>query len=146
MKRTFLSFLFTIALTSISQISKAQTSSNDTLAADPTIYDDRTLSGGHELRLPQPTTDWETQYKFINKEFSASQVLKKNRTYTKVEITSIVEKDGSVSAYSVKGTGPEAMKNELIRILKLSPRYKPGTRDGQPVRCKINQPFEFKYN
>ena len=146
MKRTFLSFLLIIGLTAISQITKAQSSSKDTLAADTIIYDDRTLSEGHDLRLPQPTTDWETQYKLINQEFSASPVLKKNRTYTKVEITSIVEKDGSVSAYSVKGTGPEVIKNELVRILKLTPKYKPGMRDGQPVRCRIKQPFEFKYN
>jgi len=146
MKNTFLSILTIIALSGISLNTRAQTIQKDTSAIDTLIYDDKTLSNGHDLRLPQPITDWETQYKLINKEFSASPVLKRNRTYTKVEITSIVEKDGDVSSYSVKGTGPEAVKTELVRILKLLPKYKPGTRDGIPARYRINQPFEFKYN
>ena len=146
MQRILLLTLLIISLNAIPQISKAQSVTKETLANDTTIYDDKTLSNGHDLQLAQPISGWENQYKLINKEFSASPVLKKNRSYTKVEIASIVEKDGSVSAYTVKGTGPETMKNELVRILKLTNKYKPGTRDGQPVRCRIYQPFEFKYN
>nr|WP_084407000.1 energy transducer TonB [Pedobacter panaciterrae] len=146
MKRFILFCLSLVMLTAISQNSIAQTNSKDTSSADTTLYDDRTPSEGHDLRLPQSTLDNQEYSRFINKEFSASTVLKKNRNYTKVEVTRIVEKDGSVSSYTVSGTGPESMKNELVRILKLLPSYTPGTRDGKPVRFRMYQPFEFKYN
>jgi len=145
MHRILLLTLLTISLNGIHQISKAQSASKETLANDTTIYDDKTPSNGHDLQLPQPTLGWEPQYKLINKEFTASAVFKKNKIPTKVEVASLVEKDGSVSAYTVKGTGPETMKNELVRILKLTVKYEPGTRDGEPVRCRVYQPFEFKY-
>lgn len=146
MKGILLLTLLIISINAIPQISKAQSISKETLANDTTVYDDRTLSNGHDLRLAEPISGWDNQYKLINKEFSVSSVLKKNRSYTKVEIASTVEKDGSISACTVKGTGSETMKNELVRILKLTNKYKPGTRDGQPIRSKIYQPFEFKYN
>jgi len=62
-----------------------------------------------------------------------------------VEIATVVEMDGSTSTYIVKGTGPVAMKEELVRILKLLPKSIPATRDGKPIRYRNYQPFEFTY-
>lgn len=72
-------------------------------------------------------------------------MIQKNRLYTKLAVVMTIEKDGSISNYEVKGTGTQVMRNEIVRILKLLPKYTPGTRDGQPARFRLSQPFEFKY-
>ena len=145
MKTLILLFLFPVILLANSQHSMAQSTLKDSLSVDTTIYSDRISSGNHDLRLPQSGVDNLEYSRFINREFSASAVMKKNRVYTKIEVARIVEKDGSVSSYTVKGTGSEAMKAEIVRILKLLPNYKPATRDGKPVRYVLYQPFSFEY-
>lgn len=81
MKRFILICLSLVMLTAISQTSTAQTTSKeDTSAADTTLYDDRTPSEGHDLRLPQSTLDNLEYSRFINKEFSASAVRKRTGT------------------------------------------------------------------
>jgi len=83
---------------------------------------------------------------FINNQFAASDVIKKNKLYTKVEVSTIVEKDGTVSKYAVKGTGTEAMKNEIVRILKLLPKNTLGTRDGQAARFRLHLLLSLNMN
>jgi hypothetical protein len=145
MKRQTLLLISALILIAISQKAKAQDSTKVNTLADTTLYDDRTPSEGHKYMLPQSTLNQEEYTQFINKQFDASSVIKKNRLYTKLELTMTVEKDGSVSRYTAKGTGTQAIRNEIIRILKLLPKYTPGTKDGQAARFRLRQPFEFKY-
>jgi hypothetical protein len=145
MKKQTLLLLSVLILITISQKAKAQDTTKVNALADTTLYDDRTPSEGHKYMLPQSTLSQENYTQFINNQFATSSVIKKNKLYTKLEVTTIVEKDGSVFRYEVTGTGTEAMKNEIIRILKLLPKYMPGTTDGQAARFRLRQPFEFKY-
>ncbi|WP_187774898.1 energy transducer TonB [Pedobacter sp. BS3] len=60
-----------------------------------------------------------------------------------VLVSFIVEKDGSLSDIKVLrdlgyGTGAEA-----IRVLKLSPKWTPGMKNGSPVRCAFTMPVEI---
>lgn len=145
MKQPSLLILTLLMLLLINQKVKAQDSLKVNAVADTTIYDDKASTEGHHLMLPQsPLSDMDYM-KFIHNQFSDSPIIKKNRLYTKLEITMLVEKDGSVSKYEVKGTGTREVRNEIVRILKFLPKYMPGTRDGQLVRVKLHQPFEFKY-
>ncbi|WP_167335417.1 energy transducer TonB [Pedobacter kyungheensis] len=145
MKRPLLLTLSLLILMLIGQKLKAQDSLKVNAAVDTTIYDDKAATEGYFLMLPQSTLSQQDYNLFIHNQFSASPIIKKNRLYTKLEISMLVEKDGSVSKYEVKGTGTQLMRNEMVRILKLLPKYTPGTRDGQKVRVKLHQPFEFKY-
>ncbi|MFT6748962.1 MAG: protein TonB [Flavobacterium sp.] len=59
----------------------------------------------------------------------------------KVFVTFVVEKDGSLTDIKVVrdvgfGTGKEA-----IRVLKSSPRWKPGVQNGKPVRVQYSLPI-----
>ncbi|WP_316846264.1 hypothetical protein [Pedobacter psychrodurus] len=145
MKRQILLTLSLLMLITISQKAKAQDSTKVNALADTAIYDDRMPSEGHQYKFPLSPLSQDEYTQFTNNQFATSDVIKKNRLYTKLEVTTIVEKDGSVSKYTVKGTGTEAMKNEIVRILKLLPKNTPGTTDGQPGRFRLHQPFEFKY-
>jgi hypothetical protein len=145
MKKQTLLLLSLLILITISQKTKAQDSTKVNTLADTTIYDDKLSSEGHVYKFPLSPLNQVDYTQFINNQFATSSVIKKNKLYSKLEVTMVVEKDGSVSNYQVKGTGTEAMKNEIVRILKLLPKNTLGTRDGQAARFRIHQPFVFKY-
>ena len=145
MKRQTLLLISALILIAISQKAKAQDSTKVTALADTTIYDDKLSSEGHVYKFPLSPMNQVDYTQFINNQFATSNVIRQNKLYTKLEVTTVVEKDGSVSNYQVKGTGTEAMKNEIARILKLLPKNTLGTRDGQAARFRLHLPFEFKY-
>ncbi|MFC6097115.1 energy transducer TonB [Flavobacterium qiangtangense] len=60
-----------------------------------------------------------------------------------IYVSFIVEKDGSLSDIKVLrdlgyGTGEEA-----VRIIKATPKWKPGMQDGTPVRVAYNLPIKL---
>ena len=85
------------------------------------------------------------QTDFISKQLDASAVIKSNKVDTKMEVSAVVEADGSMSSFKVKGTGPAVVGTEFIRIIKRMPKYKPGTKNGKPARFRCYYPFELKY-
>ena len=55
----------------------------------------------------------------------------------------IIEKDGSVSNVKIlRGITP-SMDKEVIRVIKLMPKWKPGTQKGRAVRAQFNMPVRF---
>lgn len=69
---------------------------------------------------------------------------RENRVQGKVYIGFIVEKNGSLSDYKVvRGIGA-GCDEEAIRVLKLSPIWKPGYATGKPVRTSYTLPIIFQ--
>ena len=63
-----------------------------------------------------------------------------------VQVEFIVEKDGRVSnAKALNSVFPEIDK-EAIRIVMLSPKWKPAKQNGQAVRCYFQIPISFVIN
>ncbi len=82
--------------------------------------------------------------KFIEKNLKYPQdAILKNIEGT-VHIRFIVEKDGSISNISiVKGIG-SGCDEETIRVVKLMPKWKPGTNKGEKVRVYLTMPVKFR--
>jgi len=79
-------------------------------------------------------------YKYFAKNYRTPNVKKLNG---KVYVSFVVEKDGSINEIKILrdigyGTGDEA-----IRVLKLSPNWKPGEQDGKKVRCSYALPISI---
>lgn len=79
-------------------------------------------------------------YKMIAKNYRTPDVSGLNGT---VIVSFVIEKDGSLTELKVLrdigyGTGEEA-----IRVLKLSPPWKPGHQLGKPVRCSYTLPIKI---
>lgn len=79
-------------------------------------------------------------YKFISKEYRTPKI---KGLVGKVYVSFIIEKDGSINEIKILrdigyGTGEEA-----IRVLKLSPNWKPGEQDGKKVRCSYGLPISI---
>jgi len=69
-----------------------------------------------------------------------------NGTQGRVIVTFIVEKDGSLSTMKITRGISESLDNESLRVLKLSPNWKPGIQNGRPVRVQYSVPVSFTLN
>lgn len=81
--------------------------------------------------------------KFLQKNIHYPTIAKENNIQGKVYVQFIVERDGSLTDVKVlrepgSGTGDEAM-----RVLKMSPHWKPGIQNGKPVRVQYTIPVNF---
>jgi len=62
----------------------------------------------------------------------------------RVMVEFIVEKDGSISSVRIVKSLDDAIDAETLKVVKASPKWKPGINKGEPVRVKIALPVEFK--
>ncbi|MCC9072042.1 M56 family metallopeptidase [Flavobacterium sp. F-65] len=80
-------------------------------------------------------------YKFVGKNFKIPQEATKNKVSGKVLINFFVEKDGSLSEYKIANDLGYGLGDEVIRVLKLSPKWKPGTLNNEPARVMYTLPI-----
>ena len=60
-------------------------------------------------------------------------------------VNTIVNKDGKVSdAKVVKGVSPE-LDAEALKVVSASPKWKPGKKDGRPVKVSYTIPVAFSF-
>lgn len=85
----------------------------------------------------------EALYKFIQDNVQYPQLALDNGIEGKVYVTFVVEEDGSI-------TNPRLLRDigggcgqEAIRVVKMMPKWKPGTKYGKPVRVQFNLPVSF---
>lgn len=62
----------------------------------------------------------------------------------RVIVEFIVEKTGELSSVKVVKSVDDALDAEAVKVVKASPKWKPGIKGGEPVRVKITVPIEFK--
>ncbi|MCC8426891.1 energy transducer TonB [Mucilaginibacter sp. UR6-11] len=67
----------------------------------------------------------------------------RNKIEGRVICTFVVEKDGTLSNIKVIRTPTEAMGKEAVRVLSLSPAWKPGYQGGKLVRVSYTVPISF---
>lgn len=60
-----------------------------------------------------------------------------------VYVKCIVEPDGTTSNHVVDDAPTDAMKEEAIRVIKKT-KWIPASKEGTPVRCRLEIPVEFK--
>lgn len=81
---------------------------------------------------------------FLSKNLKYPELAKANKITGRVFISFVVEKDGSLSDLKViRGLG-YGTDEEAIRVLKNSPKWKPGMINNNPVRVKYVLPIQFQ--
>lgn len=85
-------------------------------------------------------------YEFIARNLRYPAEAVKNNTQGRVFISFLVEKDGNLSNIKItrdlgSGTGEEA-----LRVVSISPKWKPGILFGEPVRVMYNININFSLN
>lgn len=97
--------------------------------------------------LPEPEGGWAAFYQFLGKEIKYPKADREAGIEGKAIIQFVIEPDGSMTNVQpfpgAEGLATPAMLEEAIRVIKLSPKWKPGTQGGEPVRCKYSIPVKF---
>lgn len=102
---------------------------------DATIYE----------TAPQPPGGISSFHKFLSYNLNYPKDARKSKIKGQVLVEFMVENDGTINADSVrviKGIH-ESLDNEAKRVIGLSPRWIPGTRNGQPIRMRMVIPITF---
>ena len=62
----------------------------------------------------------------------------------KVSVSFFVEKDGTISELSIDENPGYGAAEELVRVLKKSPKWVPGQQNGKIVKCRKRQTIIFQ--
>jgi len=109
---------------------------------------DRTVQDGEIFLVVEetayPAEGMEKLYQFVTENMSYPSQAKKAGIEGRVFIEFVVEKDGTLTNFkSLKGIG-HGCDEEAIRVLAMSPPWKPGLQHGEPVRQKMVMPVTFE--
>ena len=81
---------------------------------------------------------------FIRSNVKYPPIAKKNEIEGRVIVQFIVERDGSLADVKVVKTLQEALDIEAKRLVSIMPDWKPGIKDGEPVRVRYSLPINFR--
>jgi len=80
---------------------------------------------------------------YLSKNIRYPAVDRENGTQGRVILTFVVERDGSLTDIKVTRSLSQGTDAEATRVLKNSPRWKPGIQNGRPVRVQYSVPVSF---
>ncbi len=93
-----------------------------------------------------PIGGMQSFYKFITKKLKYPKKAKRMGVEGRVYVQFIVDKDGSITNVQVlKGISADC-DEEAMRVIKMSPKWKPGKQRGRAVKQKMVVPIVFKLN
>lgn len=81
--------------------------------------------------------------KFIHSNLLYPEISKITNEQGKVQISFVVEKDGSISNVEVIRGNYKNLNREASRIIRAFPKWKPAQKDGKDVRSRVNIPIIF---
>ena len=79
---------------------------------------------------------------FLNKYLRTPDELEAGQKRT-VLVRFAVGEDGSITKFEIIQSGGAAFDNEVIRVLKKMPKWKPAVQNGQNVSVMFTQPVTF---
>lgn len=79
---------------------------------------------------------------FLQRNLNAPSELEAGQKKT-VSIRFFVSVDGAITDFEVVQSGGKNFDNEVIRVLKKMPRWKPAIQNGQPIARAFTQPVTF---
>ncbi len=94
--------------------------------------------------MPEYPGGNEAMFAFFAKNMKYPADAQKNKVQGRVIVTFIVDKDGAITDVQVVKPAYPSLDAEAVRLVKMMPKWKPGTQRGVPVRVKFTLPVQFK--
>ena len=83
--------------------------------------------------------------KYLSENIKYPKKALKNGVSGKVFVQFVIDKTGKVTnVVAVRGV-EKSLDKEAVRVIKSMPKWKPGMKDGQPVKVKYTIPINFKF-
>ena len=83
-------------------------------------------------------------YKFVGNNFKMPLEASKSKVNGKVDLSFSVEKDGTLSDFKIEKDLGFGLGDEAIRVLKISPKWIPGSKDGEAVKVSYSLPITIR--
>ena len=99
---------------------------------------------GEVLLMPSFPGDQQALLNFLNENVKFPEQAMDVCFSGRVVVSFIVETDGSITNPEIaRGIHP-LLDAEALRVVKLMPKWEPGTKNGTPVKVRYNLPINFK--
>lgn len=82
--------------------------------------------------------------KFLVSSVKYPVIAQENGVQGTVTVSFVIEKDGSVTDVAILRSIDQALDKEALRVVRSSPRWKPGKQRGKPVRVSYRVPIAFR--
>lgn len=106
-------------------------------------YDDK-VSKRILSQTPTPPGGWVEFMKWLTKTLQYPADAKDNNLQGTVNITFIINADGTVHDVTVKNGKIPVLNAEALRVLKTMGKWKPGIERNKPCRSLVEIPFVFQ--
>ncbi len=95
---------------------------------------------------PEPKNGMTGFMKFISSNIKYPRDARKQGKQGEVLVEFVVSSDGTVKSESVRIVKSvfESIDKEVLRVMRLSPKWTPGTRNGQPIDMRMVIPIFFR--
>jgi protein TonB len=94
--------------------------------------------------MPSFIGGYEEFYRFVGKNLKYPAQARRIGVEGKVYVNFVVDRDGSLSDINIaRGIGA-GCDEEVLRIIKMSPKWNPGLQRGNPVRVRMMMPITFR--
>lgn len=95
---------------------------------------------------PKPKGGIRGFMKFLSSNIAYPKDAREQKKEGQVLVEFVVSSDGTVKSESVRIVEGvfESIDNEAVRVISLSPKWIPGTRNGQPIDMRMVMPINFK--
>ena len=107
------------------------------------IVDDQPFYSAEEMPTFQGG-DINVFRKWVQDNVKFPQIALENGIQGTVTIAFVVERDGTLTVLEVLASPDRSLTDEAIRVLKRSPKWKPGKQRNQAVRVRYNLPVVFR--
>ena len=111
----------------------------------PSLAEEREILGQVDVQAEFPG-GMDKLYRFIGSYVRYPEEAKKNGIQGTVRVKFIIEKDGSIGDIEVLNKLGHGFDDEVIRVLRRMPKWKPAELHGRPVRSFFLLPVAFKQN
>ncbi|MDR2970698.1 MAG: TonB family protein [Bacteroidales bacterium] len=93
--------------------------------------------------MPEPIGGFNAYYQFLRDKLIYPAEAREKGISGQVMIEFVVEKDGEISNVKVLAGVDPLLDQEALRVVRLSPKWKPGKQMGKLVRCFYQMPIRF---
>lgn len=94
--------------------------------------------------MPEFPGGFSELWNFLTSNVNYPESAKANNIEGRTLVSFVVEKDGSITNIEVSKGFDKDCDAEAVRVVSTMPKWKPGVKDGETVRCRFYLPFTFK--
>ena len=95
-------------------------------------------------KIPEPIGGFDNYYRWIGKTMTYPESARKSGIEGKVYVRFVIDKNGNLTDAQIEKGMDQACDQESLRVIKLSPKWTPGIKDGSKVNVEMVLPITFK--